>query len=184
MDFRLPAAGGMRPPHWSVATEVPGFMSQEELGFLAETASKVTSWTELGGFIGRSLLAVGLSLPPNSRLQVVDYQLGFHKRAGQTLLDTYETIVGFRPDLEVILVKCDSAKAASYLKGSEVVFIDAGHGYESVKADIQAWKGKTNKLLGHDYDPDKPGVIRAVDEAFGKPARVVDTVWEVSLPKG
>lgn len=51
----------------------------------------------------------------------------------------------------------------------DLVFLDAAHDYESVRADIQAWwpKVKTSGVLaGHDYDQGWCGVRRAVDEFF------------------
>jgi hypothetical protein len=55
------------------------------------------------------------------------------------------------------------------------------HDYENVKADILAWKPKVKPggiMAGHDYGPHAPGVIKAVNEVFGKPSRVYrDTTW-------
>lgn len=54
----------------------------------------------------------------------------------------------------------------------DFVFVDAGHGYTAVRDDIDRWKGKVRKhgwMMGHDYDPVRnPGVVKAVDEAFGE----------------
>jgi hypothetical protein len=53
---------------------------------------------------------------------------------------------------------------------ADFVFIDAGHSYEAARQDIALWAPKVRKggwLGGHDYHPKFPGVIRAVDEAFG-----------------
>lgn len=49
-----------------------------------------------------------------------------------------------------------------------LVYIDADHGYESVRADIAAWLPKVRPggvIAGHDFN--MPGVHRAVREAFG-----------------
>jgi predicted O-methyltransferase YrrM len=51
----------------------------------------------------------------------------------------------------------------------DVVFIDADHGYESVKADIAAWLPKViagGIIAGHDFAFQHPGVMQAVQEAF------------------
>jgi hypothetical protein len=51
------------------------------------------------------------------------------------------------------------------------VYIDASHDYESVKKDIEAWNRvvKPNGFLcGDDYMAGWPGVVKAVDEYFGK----------------
>jgi predicted O-methyltransferase YrrM len=52
----------------------------------------------------------------------------------------------------------------------DFVFVDAGHTYAAVKADLAAWRPKVRRggwFGGHDYHPAFPGVQRAVDEAFG-----------------
>lgn len=69
---------------------------------------------------------------------------------------------------------------------ADVVYIDASHKYEDVKADILHWKEKCDDIIcGHDYeDKGKFGVKRAVDEIFGKPDKVYkDTSWMVYLNK-
>jgi len=63
----------------------------------------------------------------------------------------------------------------------DVVYIDAAHDYDNVKADILAWRQKLKAggvLAGHDYGPHAPGVIKAVDELIGKPSKVyAETTW-------
>lgn len=65
----------------------------------------------------------------------------------------------------------------------DFVFIDADHTYEGVSADIDAWLPKVRgMILGHDYHPETfPGVVRAVNERFGKPIRYSDHVWGARL---
>lgn len=62
-----------------------------------------------------------------------------------------------------------------------LVFIDAAHDYENVKADITAWLSRVRPggiLAGHDYSPDYPGVARAVDELV--PGRLVNgRIWRI-----
>lgn len=53
---------------------------------------------------------------------------------------------------------------------ADFVFIDAGHSYQAVRADIEAWLPKVREggwFGGHDHHPKFPGVIRAVGERFG-----------------
>ncbi len=59
-----------------------------------------------------------------------------------------------------------------------MVFIDADHSYEAVKEEI-AWARKLEIpiISGHDYSQTHPGVMKAVDEAFGKKIEVVGNVW-------
>ena len=63
----------------------------------------------------------------------------------------------------------------------DFVFIDAGHSYEEVKADILAWAPLLpphGLLIGHDYCPQFPGVMQAVDELCGPGTHVPGTnLW-------
>lgn len=88
-----------------------------------------------------------------------------------------------RPELtsgSIRLIEMPSPQsAACFDDGSlDMVYIDANHDYESVKADIAAWLPKVKPggiLSGHDYgnlvqaagEELFPGVRRAVDESFG-----------------
>ncbi len=76
----------------------------------------------------------------------------------------------------------DSAEASKFFKDSsvDVIFIDAGHSYESVKRDIEVWFDKMKDvsiMSGHDYSHSWPGVIKAVDEFFGKPDKIENNCW-------
>lgn len=49
----------------------------------------------------------------------------------------------------------------------EAVFIDGGHEYEDVQRDFLAVRSRVRpgtRILFHDYNPEFPGVVRAVDE--------------------
>jgi hypothetical protein len=73
------------------------------------------------------------------------------------------------------------AAAELYEDGSlDFVFIDAGHKYEEVYADIVAWLPKVKKggwIGGHDY-PWVEGVRRACNELV--PGHVPDPSWNVA----
>lgn len=63
---------------------------------------------------------------------------------------------------------------------ADFVFVDAGHSYHAVKKDIALWQAKVRRggwFGGHDYHPAHPGVIRAVDEAFGTVDRLPGHIW-------
>lgn len=64
----------------------------------------------------------------------------------------------------------------------DLVFIDAGHDYESCKLDIDLWWPLVRDggyLCGHDYQHKFPGVMRAVAEFFPllEVAIFPDSVW-------
>lgn len=71
----------------------------------------------------------------------------------------------------VIIDESDKAAQFSSDNSVDVIFIDAGHSYQNVKADIEAWLPKMKKggiMAGHDYNESWPGVIQAVNELLGK----------------
>jgi hypothetical protein len=69
------------------------------------------------------------------------------------------------------------AAAASFSNGEfDIVYIDAEHDYEAVKADIEAWRPKAKHILaGHDYHA-FPDVQKAV-WACGITPHVEGNVW-------
>lgn len=78
-----------------------------------------------------------------------------------------------------------SVEAARHVEDgwADFIFIDAAHSYHAVQADIEAWRPKCRWggwFGGHDYHSAHPGVIRAVDEAFGSRVEVLPYwVWTV-----
>ena len=54
-------------------------------------------------------------------------------------------------------------------KHFDMIYIDASHKYEDIKKDIDMYLPKCKYIIGgHDYQPEHPGVIRAVSETFDK----------------
>ncbi len=75
----------------------------------------------------------------------------------------------FNNDWPVVLIRETSKNSSTIFPDNyfDWVFIDADHRYESVKEDIDLWWCKVKKcgiFSGHDYTPDYPGVIAAVNE--------------------
>jgi hypothetical protein len=70
----------------------------------------------------------------------------------------------------------------------DLVYIDANHDYEDVVADLQAWQPKVKPgglIAGHDYDPQRFGVIRAVRDVVGEPDAVFpDLTWAKRVQPG
>jgi len=60
--------------------------------------------------------------------------------------------------------------ASVWSRKLSLIFLDGDHRYEAVKADIAAWMPHVAPggiLCGHDYSSQFPGVVQAVNEAFG-----------------
>lgn len=135
----------------------------------------------LGVYQGRSVVAMANAFRDAGRLDAmtlvgIDY---FHAAnlpiAARNLRDI--------PRLRLVRANIIDA-AAEFADGSvSVVFLDASHDYQSTRAAIAAWRPKLTAggiLCGHDYQPNWPGVVRAVDEAFPQGVNLFGTCWMAS----
>ncbi len=90
-------------------------------------------------------------------------------------------------DFNVKKLKMNFSESLKFLPTLDVIYIDANHEYEFVKEDILNSFSviKDNGFIcGHDYVEESPGVIKAVDEIFGKPDVLFsDGSWLVKLNK-
>ena len=87
---------------------------------------------------------------------------------------------------KVELINCSSEDWRKQVTGKiDMIFFDASHRYEDVKAECEWAKSAGIKIIsGHDYgNPNtRFGVTRAVDEVFGKEnVQVVGMCWRVRL---
>ena len=93
----------------------------------------------------------------------------------------------FNDNPQVSILTKTSHEALSHVPNNlDLVFIDGDHSYEAVKHDILNWKKKVRPggiLAGHDYHPDFPGVVQAVDECLQDQLQVGEaTVWFTQIP--
>lgn len=167
------------------ANHITGWMSVSELQWLYRMAQRHKSIIEIGCWKGKSTHALLTgALKNEGQVMVVDHFQGakgqekfFHEVAHRDIYHIFMANLGHFSNLMVL--KMSSVEAANQVGLAEMVFIDAGHEYEEVKEDIEAWTPKATKMLcGHDYQ--FPGVKKAVMEKFGVP-KVIDTIWYVEL---
>lgn len=98
--------------------------------------------------------------------------------------DYYEvSLDNLKPIIDKInLIKNDSVSESKNYDDEyfDIVYIDASHEYEYVKEDILSWLPKVKNggiICGDDYHPVWHGVIKAVDEFFGKINIVGNQQW-------
>lgn len=165
---------------------IPGWMSQKELSWLAAQAATHESIAEIGCWMGRSTVALAENTP--GTVNAIDTWAGSpeHQAAleGKPPDWLYEQFRANVKDLWNVFPKRRSSVDAAqeiWLKFRkpifDMIFIDGAHDYESVKADILAWRILLlpgGLLCGHDYA--FPDVTRAVDELI--PHRFTTRGWD------
>lgn len=144
---------------------------------------------EVGSLYGRSILFLAQQLAQQGKtaeLTAVDsWAWSQHPTALAGFLGNRD-----RLELHVREMQLESLAAAERFPelSLDLVFIDADHSFEAVRADIAAWGPKVKPggiLSGHDYHRDQDvhvGVSRAVNEAFRAGEIAVEaSVWWVRL---
>lgn len=159
----------------SAAQAIDGWMSDAELQWLAEQASKHTRIVEVGSWKGRSTAA--LAQHTDGDVWAIDHWLG-QLLTGDTSLDVEvrdrgadaiynEFLLNMRNYGNVAPQRMSSADAAELASpGFDMVFLDGEHAYEGVSNDIALWTpllATGGLLCGHDWWHE--GIKRAVKEA-------------------
>ena len=171
----------------SRALAVPGYMSEGELTYLATLVSEFKWYDricEVGSYKGRSSVAIAANTAAD--VYCVDTWGEFDHSEELTdesrwSFDQWQKNTRGLKNIYPVN-HCSLFAARDYARNAirfSMVFIDADHNLESVKADIAAWGPLVKKggiLCGHDYTPAWPGVIEAVDAMVPK-FRVVESIW-------
>lgn len=164
----------------SRAKALKGWMTECELQWLAEQAAKCYYLIiEVGSYQGRSTVAMAANTDAN--VWAIDRWNGPATPQSTTNVDDsdYNIFLSNTEDLCITPIRKTSLEAAKDVPWrAEMIFIDGSHDYESVKADILAWRqhvGPDGLLCGHDYGI-WPGVKQAVDELFPG-VSVVGSIW-------
>lgn len=163
------------------ALGIEGFMESWEIEKLSELAIN-QDVLEIGSYKGLSAFAMAITA---KSLWCVDTFKA--NSAGQQQMEDHTTLAFFLHAIgrfrNVSYVISDSAEAAKVEvlpRDFDMIFLDAMHTYEDVKADIERWYPRVRPgglMVFHDYlHQDFPGVQQAVDERFGPQAHVVGTL--------
>lgn len=154
-------------------------------------------FVELGCFKGKSTSFIVTEIINQNRkinFTTIDSFEGHTNSGDNKEVEAYKGIENIKNDFDLNTshikkyfdcISCLSHEGAGYFDDNsvDIIFIDAGHSYEAVKKDIQAWmpKMKPNGIIaGHDYNS-WVGVKKAVDERFGAPHKVENDCWFIYL---
>lgn len=162
---------------------VKGFMHPDELEQLAFLATN-RDVLEVGSFMGLSAFCMAIVA---KSVQCVDtFKANSAGQQQMSELTTYNAFVSAISRFNNVRhIVATSEQAALVIPSDyDMVFLDAMHTYENVKADLERWWPRIRPgglLVCHDYGHDHfPGVKQAVDERFGPQTNTVGTLMWMS----
>ena len=172
----------------SYAETISGWMSPSELEYLASLAERSRYILEVGSWRGRSTSCLAANTRGPGLVVAVDTWRGSVEHQaelkGKPVSGVwFDFMANVAPFDNVWPVPMNSLKAAQVISMSpmrfDLIFIDASHDYESVKADIVAWLpllAPGGILCGHDYM--RWGVKSAVRQLVPRHRLVPNTsIW-------
>ena len=164
------------------ALVIPGWMTKEELTWLAQQASEHIMIAEVGSWFGRSARAMADNT--EGRVFCVDHWLGSeystsvsdwfitnlvsHSGGPVEVFNKFKMNVHDLLGTRIVPIKSSSVEAARLFQERtfDMVFIDGRHEADSVRQDIQLWSrllADGGLICGHDYT-DTCSVKPVVDE--------------------
>jgi len=190
VDFRSPVADKLPKPQEfdGMGMDLPGYDARA-LGdlirdFLREHGRAPTV-CEVGSWAGRSAIIMAKA---GAKVTCVDTWEGSRNDPGCKAYDGSRgtPLEVFRRNTQKYSITPHVGRSPDAARdfddhSFDIVYIDAEHDYESVKADIEAWLPKARHIIaGHDYFV-FPGVEKAVRGAGLEP-RVSGSVWTSLVP--
>ena len=173
------------------------FNMEEQYLELLNATPEGGTFVELGCYKGKSTSFIGVEIHKQKRdieFIAVDSFQGATNSTDENEFIAYQGISDFEETYrynvyplgnKITTIKALSHEAADMFddESVDVCFIDAGHSYEAVMNDIEAWlpKIKPNGIMaGHDYTAWE-GVNQAVTEVFGTPHKVENDCWFIYI---
>ena len=162
------------------ASQIEGWMTRPELEWLISRASEMGSVAEIGCWKGRSTTAISSAC--RGTVYAIDHWNGGkdepeHIRKAAAEDKVYSDFIkNMERRWNVVPIRKPSLEAAARIELVDMTFIDAGHGFDDVVADIRAWLPKTRRLIcGHDYS--FTDVQKAVTQELGTVELGVGDIW-------
>lgn len=177
------------------------FNMEQQYLYLLENTPENGIFVELGAYKGKStsfIVTEIINRGRNIKFYTVDTFLGDSGSTDKKEIDAYKQVSTSNMYQKYFentkhlkehfstLVNYSNEAAEYFLDESvDILFIDAGHSYEAVKKDIQAWLPKMKNgsiMAGHDYTSWE-GVGKAVRELLGTPDKVENDCWFIKIKK-
>jgi predicted O-methyltransferase YrrM len=169
------------------ALQIPGWMEEHDLLWLAEKAATHERIVEVGAWMGRSTKVLSDNTP--GTVWAVDHWLGSIEHQP---CDSKAVWAAFQQNLtaeifcgKVVPIMMHSVSAAKFFADQshyfDMVFVDASHDYDNVRADILAWKPLVKSggiLCGHDAS--HPPIMQATHELLPG-VRHEHSMWVIDL---
>jgi predicted O-methyltransferase YrrM len=161
-----------------------GWITEAERIALMKYASRSTKILEFGSWRGKSTVAMALA-NPDALVVSVDP----HDTMGGQLMPSWSSFLASIANRDIKNIAVFRMLSTDFwtlgLEGFDMVFIDADHSYEAVKADI----GIAMDLVAdgavfafHDYkEASYPGVQKAIEESTLRWMETADKLWVGSL---
>lgn len=174
------------------AFAIHGWMTKNELYWLATQAGNKTTIAEIGCWHGRTTRA----LADNSSAVIfaIDTWEGSAENEHREILRSKPNgwlLDQFTENLRdhaghIFPITRRSFEAAYHFRKLgikfDMIFIDAAHDSFSFSLDLYAWYPLLSRgglFCGHDYSPEYPGIVDLVKQKFGSGFKVVERIWFV-----
>ncbi|MFB2834726.1 class I SAM-dependent methyltransferase [Floridanema evergladense] len=149
---------------------------------------------ELGSYKGRSSVAIAAVLPAESILYCVDHFQGSeehiisHFDVSNLLAEFTQNIekFGVKDKISTLVMTTSEAATKFDSESVDLVFLDASHDYDSVRADLLNWYPKIKPggfLLCDDYEVGWSGVMRAIKTVGLAGTVIAESLWMHQKPK-
>lgn len=195
----------MTPPNThSIARSVqsiPGWLWPREIGALCLLLQDSKLHAEVGTFCGKSLYATAAAMTDGHIVVVDPLSDKIIPELGEISPDIIWNAAVLNATLAAI--ERNLTTTAKWWRESSIsalnkahknklvfdsVYIDGDHHYAECSADIMGWKELVRPggiICGHDYYPTCPGVVDAVNDAFGGEHQLLPEtrIWYYRIPE-
>lgn len=160
---------------------ISGWMSKQELDWLAKSAKEMGSIVEIGCWKGRSTKVLLENCP--GTVYAVDHFLGNPSDITGVMAEKQDVYAQFIQNVggfeNLRVLRMSSEEAAGTVDGDrfDMVFVDGDHTSHGVKQDLELWVPKCKKLIcGHDY----PEVMYVIHSILGN-VKTCGSIWYKEL---